>query len=109
MATVPFAEFQKLDLRVGTIRLAERLPDSEKLLRLEVDFGGKQRQIVAGLGKTHAPESLTGRQCVCIVNLEPRPLLGLISEGMVLAATDPEGRPVLLQPEKEIPAGAGIR
>jgi len=108
MPIVSFSDFQKLELRVGTIRTAEWVPNSEKLIKLEVDFAFEIRQIIAGIGKTHTPEALVDTQCIFVTNLEPRVLMGLESQGMLLAASDSEGNPVLLKPEKEIPAGAQI-
>ena len=95
-------------MRVGTIHMAERVANSEKLLKLEVDFGEEKRQIIAGIGKVHEPETLVNTQCLFIINLEPRMLMSLESQGMLLAASDSEGSPVLLRPEKEVAAGALI-
>ena len=107
--TIPFSDFQKLELRVGTIVVAERVAGSEKLLRLEVDFGTEKRQIVAGIGRAHTSEKLVGTQCTFIINLEPRILMGLESQGMLLAASDTDGNPVLLRPIKEVASGAIIQ
>lgn len=107
--TVTYDEFKKLDLRIAKVVLAERVKESEKLLRLELDLGnGETRQIIAGIGKVHAPEDLIGREIVIVSNLEPRSLMGLESQGMLLAA-DSLGGPVLLIPEKEVPLGTGIK
>ena len=84
---------------------AERVEGSEKLLKLRVDLGSEQRQIIAGIGKTYAPENLIDREIVIVANLEPRTLMGLESQGMVLAASGEDG-PVLLSPEKDVPPGA---
>jgi methionyl-tRNA synthetase len=85
-----FDEFKKMDLRIGLVTAAERIPKSDKLLKLTVDIG-EQRTIVAGLGKEFEPEDLTGRQVVVVANLAPAKLMGVPSQGMVLAATDEEG------------------
>ena len=87
---------------------AERVEGSEKLLKLEVDLGAEKRQIIAGIGKTYNPEDLTGKQIVIVANLEPRSLMGLESQGMVLAANAESG-PVLLIPDKEVVPGTEIR
>lgn len=110
--TVHFEEFQKVELKIGKILEAERVTKSEKLLKLQVDLGEisddgsvATRQIVAGIGKAYEPEALIGKEFLFIANLEPRTLMGLESQGMVLAGTDEEGLPVLLSPGKELPAG----
>lgn len=105
---VSFDDFQKLDLRIGTIKSAESILGSDKLLKLVVDFGGEKRQLVAGIAKEYSPETLPGKQIVVLTNLEPRTLMGIESQGMLLAA-DIEGRPVLLMPDKIVPEGTKIR
>src|SRR5690606_35963008 len=82
----------KLDLRVGTVRAAEPVPKSDKLLRLEVDLGYERRQVLAGVAKHMAPEALVGRKVVMVANLKPRKLFGLESQGMLLMAEDRDGR-----------------
>jgi len=112
-----FDDFKKIELKVAEILSAERVTGSEKLVKLEVSLGndpltsGEQvkRQIVAGIGLAYAPESLIGKKIVIVANLEPRMLMGLESQGMLLAATDPEGLPVLLSLDKDVPLGSGIR
>jgi methionyl-tRNA synthetase (EC 6.1.1.10) len=104
---IPFDQFKALDLRVGTVLEAERIKGSDKLLRLIVDIGEK-RQIVAGIAKMYKPEELVGRQVVVVANLEPVKIFGVESRGMLLAA-DINGDAVLLKPDKEVPAGCGIR
>lgn len=104
-------DFSKLDLRIGKIIAAERLEGTEKLLRLEVDIGGEDgewRQIVAGIGLRYGPEELIGREIVVVANLEPKIIRGIESQGMLLAADSPEG-PVILIPEKEVPAGTRVK
>jgi len=99
-------EFKKVDLRVGTIVQAERIEGSNKLLKLLVDLGEeKPRQIVAGLAKTHKPEELVGKQVVVVANLKPAKLMGVLSEGMILAAGD---EPVLLTVEKDVKNGSKV-
>ncbi len=105
---INFKDFQKLDLRVAKIIEAEKVTGSDKLLRLEIDLGQEKRQIVAGLGRFYQPGNLVDREIVVIVNLEPRKIFGLESKGMLLAADD-EGRPILLGPDQEVPAGTRIR
>ncbi|MCX6713688.1 MAG: methionine--tRNA ligase, partial [Candidatus Vogelbacteria bacterium] len=85
---------------------------SDKLLKLMVNSGEADlpagRQIIAGIGKAYAPENIVGTKIVVITNLEPRQLMGLESQGMILAAKDSDGRPVLLKPEQDVPAGSSI-
>ena len=111
---ISYDDFAKTELRVGTIRAAERVEGSDKLIRLSVDVGEtdeasieKPRQIVAGIGKGYAPEDLVSRQIVVVINLEPRKLMGLESQGMLLAAG--ADVPVLLTPDREVTPGAVIR
>lgn len=105
---VHFDDFQKLDLHVGTIKTAEAVPGSDKLLKLIVDLGEEERQLVGGIAKEYSPEELPGKQIVVLTNLEPRTLMGVESQGMLLAA-DVDGKPVLLAPDKEVPSGTPIR
>ncbi|TSC78973.1 MAG: methionyl-tRNA synthetase [Parcubacteria group bacterium Gr01-1014_33] len=107
METISFEQFKKLDLRVGKIVSAERMEGSEKLLKLEVDIGAEKRQIIAGIGTRYEPKNLAGKEIVVVVNLELRRLMGLESQGMLLAA-DADG-PVILCPEKDVPPGSVIK
>ncbi len=108
---ISFEEFKKIDLRIGKVIFAERVENSEKLLKLRVDLGEADlpagRQVVAGIGKFYEPDELLGKEIVVVVNLEPRKLMGLESQGMLLAA-DKEGEPILIVPEKEVPPGISI-
>lgn len=98
-APIEFADFQKLDLRVGTILKAERHPNADKLLRFDVDLGeGKPRQIVSGIAAFFTPESLVGKQVVVVANLPPRKLRGLESQGMILTAEWADGLALLTAP-----------
>jgi methionine--tRNA ligase beta chain len=106
--TIKFDDFQKIDLRVGKVLEAEKVEKSEKLLKLIVDLGNEKRQLVAGIAKFYKPEDLIGKEIVVVANLEPKNLMGIESQGMLLAA-DVEGEPVILIPEKEIPPGSIIR
>ncbi len=106
---VTFEEFKKLDIRIGKIVSAEKVPDADKLLKLIVDLGGEKRQIIAGIAEFYPePEELVGKEVPIVVNLEPKTFRGLESQGMILAA-DVEGRCVLLHPEKEVPPGSTIK
>ena len=114
-------EFLANDLRVGKIVAAERVEGSEKLLKLQVDLGDVTagnaddvapapvlRQIVSGIAKAYAPENLVGREVVIIANLEPRMIMGLQSQGMILAAHGEGSAPVLLAPDAVVPPGSKI-
>jgi methionyl-tRNA synthetase len=107
-AAVSIDDFSKVDLRVAQVLLAERVPKSDKLLRLEVDLGplGK-RQILAGIGKNYAPEALVGKRIAVLANLPPRKMMGLESQGMVLAAGDGALLSVL-EPREDVPVGSTI-
>lgn len=105
---VAIEDLKKLDIRIGKIVSAEAIEGSEKLLKLQVDFGEFQRQILSGIAKFYTPAELVGKQCPFIVNLEPRKMMGLESQGMLLAA-GVEGSAVLLHPDKEIPEGSPLK
>jgi len=105
---ISFAEFQKLDLRIGKIIEATQVPESKKLIKILVDFGSEKRQAVAGLLKYYKPEELVGKKCVFLLNLQRRMLAGIESQCMVLAAEDEAGNVVVLQPEKDIVEGSKI-
>jgi methionyl-tRNA synthetase len=90
MSQITIEEFQKIQLKVAKVLTAERIPRSEKLIKLEVDLGTERRQIVAGIGKKYEPEALVGQRIVIVANLKPAKLMGIESQGMVLAAGDKE-------------------
>lgn len=100
-------EFQKADLRIGTVVHAERVEGSEKLLKLQIDVG-EPRQIVSGIAKHYSPEDLIGKEVVVIANLEPRVMMGFESQGMLLAAHGENGEPVLILPWSPVPPGSKI-
>ena len=105
---IEISDFAKAELRIGRVISAERVKKSDKLLCLQVDTGGV-RQIVAGIGKAYAPEDLMGRKIVVVTNLRPAKLMGIESQGMLLAATGADGVPVLLIPEKDVEEGSRIK
>jgi tRNA-binding EMAP/Myf-like protein len=128
METISFEDFKKLDIRMGKIISAERIDGSDKLLKLEVDFGFEsvkievmgqeavkeesipiRRQILAGIAQFYAPEALAGKECPFAYNLAPRTMKGLESQGMLMCPSDEAGRPVLLHPDKEVPPGIIIK
>lgn len=102
---ISFDDFAKVDIRIGTIRAAERVPETNKLIKCTIDFGDiGERTIVSGIAQWKTPEELVGRQLPYIVNLAPRMIKGIESQGMLLAGGD-EGTLVLLQPDKEVMPG----
>lgn len=105
---ISFEEFQKLDMRVGKILEANQIPGSRNLIRMVVDFGTEKRQAVAGLLQWYKPESLVGKKCAFILNLQKRKFMGVESQCMILAAEDDKGNVVVLQPEKDIAEGSKI-
>ncbi len=108
-STISFDEFQKLDVRIGTIVSAERLTGSDKLLKLGVNVGEQTpRQIIAGIAKYVAPEALLGAQCPFVINLEPRTIRDLESQGMLLAIDAGDGF-ALLHPSRAVAAGSRVR
>jgi tRNA-binding protein len=104
---IPISTLEAIDVRVGTIRSVEEVPRSDKLLRLTVSFGDHERRILAGM-KAERPDysSLVGRQALFVVNLEPRKMMGEVSEGMVFDLGYADGvLPALAVPERELPDG----
>ncbi len=105
---ISFEEFKKLEIRVGRVLSSEKVEGTDKLIKLEVDLGEEKRQLVAGLGEFFEPHYLVGKELPVLVNLEPRRLRGIESQGMILAV-DVNGEPVLLRPEKEVPPGSAVK
>jgi len=107
--TIQYEDFTKLDMRVGTILEAEKMPKADKLLILKVDTGIDVRTIVSGLAEHYAPEDIVGKKVTVLVNLAPRKLRGTMSEGMILMATTADGKVIFLNPDMEdVENGAGI-
>jgi len=102
-------DFAKIDLRVGLVKVAERVPKSDKLLRLEIDIGTEVRQVLAGIAEAYAPETLVGRKVVIVANLAPRKMRGLESNGMIVAASLEGGKPVLASFLEDVPVGARLK
>jgi len=103
---ITYDDFKKLDLRVAKVLTVEKIEGSEKLLKLQIDLGNEQRQLVSGIAKSYAPEDLIGKEIIIIANLEPRQIMGIESQGMLLAAD--HDSPVLLMPDKELPPGIAV-
>lgn len=106
---ITYDDFKKVELRIAKIISAEEVPGAEKLLKLQIDLGNSEkRQIVAGIKKQYQASDLVGKEIAVVTNLEPRMVMGLESNGMLLAATGDSG-PVILMPEREVPPGSGIK
>jgi|ERR1051325_3622617 methionine--tRNA ligase beta chain len=106
--TIAMDVLNKVDIRVGTIKLVEDIAGSDKLVKLTVDFGDHTRTILVGMKQERAdPKEIEGRQTLFVINLEPKKIMGHVSEGMLLDIGYADGiKPVLAQPETEVPNGA---
>ena len=104
---ITIADFKKIELRVAKVLEAERVEGSDKLIKMQLSLGEEKRQIIGGIGKTYEPDQLIGREIIIVANLEPRSLMGLESQGMLLAASDESGI-ALLTPDKEVTPGSKI-
>lgn len=103
-----FDDFGKLDLRIGTITEAIKVPKADKLLQLSIDLGFETRIIVSGIAQYFAPEDIVGKQVTVVANLAPRKMRGIESQGMILMAEDAEGKLHFLKPEDAVNNGATI-
>ncbi len=108
METIPFDDFRKVKIKVGRVIEASEIEGSKNLMRLKVDFGDEQKQAVAGILQWYKPNELEGRKFVFVTNIEPRNLMGIKSECMILAAEGKDGRVVLLVPEKDVEEGSEV-
>lgn len=109
MSEAGYEEFLKIELRVGLVKSAEDVSGSEKLLKLIVDFGDEERQVIAGIKKFYSPDDLVGKEFIFVTNIQKRKIMGLESQAMLLAAEDEDGNMVALRPEKDIAAGSKIK
>ena len=108
-ARLSIDDFLKVELRTAKVVAAEPVPKSRKLLKLEIDVGTERRTLVAGIAEAYTPEALVGRTIVVVANLKPAKLMGVESNGMLLAASTEGGKPQLLQVEGEVPPGTRVR
>jgi methionyl-tRNA synthetase len=108
-AKIGIEDFAKVEMRVGQVKTAGRVAGADKLLQLQVDIGDEVRQIVAGLALAYKPEDLVGRKVVVVTNLQPRKLRGVESNGMIVAASLPDGSPVLAGFLEDVPVGAKLK
>jgi methionyl-tRNA synthetase len=103
-------DFAKVELRVGVVKSAERIPNADKLLKVIVDIGDEVRQVLAGIATAYSPEDLVGRKVVVVTNLAPRKMRGLESNGMLLAASSgADGKPVLCTFAEDIAPGSKVK
>ena len=102
-------DFMKVDLRVAKVLTAEKVPNSRKLVKLSIDVGTEQRTLVAGIAEAYEPEQLVGRTIVMVFNLKPAKLMGIESNGMVLAASPDGGKPTLVGFDADVPPGTRVR
>ena len=107
-ATVEFDDFTKLDIRIGTIVAAEKVPKTKKLLQLKVDVGIDVRTIVSGIAESFSPEQIVGQQVTVLCNLTPRKIRGVESQGMILMTDTPDGKLAFIEPEGEVANGRQI-
>jgi methionyl-tRNA synthetase len=106
--TIDYDTFSKIDMRIGTILEAEKVPKTHKLLKLKVDTGVDIRTVVSGIAEYYKPEDIIGKRACFLVNLAPRKLRGIESEGMVLMAENAEGKLTFVSPEDEFDPGSKV-
>ena len=109
MEEIKYDDFAKIEMKVGLVKSASEVEKSDKLLKLIVDFGSEEKQVLSGIKRWYSPEDVLGKKFVFITNLEGRKIMGMESEAMILAAEDDEENVVLVQPEKDILPGSQIR
>ncbi|HMA52853.1 MAG TPA: methionine--tRNA ligase subunit beta, partial [Acidobacteriota bacterium] len=109
MDIITYDEFKKMDLRVAQILEAERVPGATKILKLKIDIGTEQRQMIAGIAETYTPEELVGRKLIVIVNLKPAVIRGIESQAMLLAAITPDNKALIPFFDRDIQAGAIVK
>jgi len=105
---ITIEDFAKIELKIGRVLEAKRVDGSSKLIVMKVDIG-EERQIVAGIGKAYSPEELKGKNIVVVTNLQPAKLMGLESNGMLLAASDDEGKLSILSTDRDIREGSKVK
>ncbi|PVX50728.1 methionyl-tRNA synthetase [Balneicella halophila] len=105
---IDFETFTKLDMRVGTIKTAERVPKTDKLLKMTIDIGSEERTVVSGIAKDYEPEKVIGTQVTLLTNLAPRKIRGILSQGMILMAENTDGKLAFISPDKTVDSGSGI-
>jgi methionine--tRNA ligase beta chain len=105
---ISFEEFSKVQLKIGKVVSAEKIPGMNKVFRAIIDIGGETRELAVGAAQFYHPEEFVGRTVVICTNLEPKKIGGIISQGMLLAADGPNGKPLFLTVSEEAPLGSRI-
>ena len=105
---ITIEQFFQTELKIATVTAAEKVEKSEKLVQMTFDLGAETKVLVAGIAREYSPEDLVGKQVVIVANLQPAKLMGIESQGMILAASV-DGRPVLVQPDQAVPNGAPVK
>jgi len=107
---ITIEDLKKVDIRIGKVVSAERVEGSEKLIKFVFNVGDEKRQIIGGFAMAYPePEVLIGKEMPLVLNLEPRKLMGLESQGMILAPSDADGKPAALFPDREVPPGSVVK
>ena len=106
---VTIDDFAKINLVIADIVSAERVENTDKLMKLSLKIGDEERTIISGIANVYSADDLTGRQIVLFANLQPRKMRGILSQGMLLAASDEDGNAILLTPDKPVKSGTEIR
>jgi methionyl-tRNA synthetase len=106
---ITFEDFDKLDIRIGKVLTAEKMEKSNKLLKLTVDTGVDKRTVLSGIAQHYTPEEMIGKQVTLIVNLAPRKMMGIESQGMILMAEDPNGQLKLVEPSDVVFPGSVVK
>ena len=108
-AEIGIEDFARVELRVAEVTACERVPKSDKLLKLSVSLGYEERTVVSGIAQWYSPEELVGKRVVLVANLKPAKLRGVLSQGMILAGEDEAGNLAIVTPEKDLPPGTKVR
>jgi len=106
---INFNQFNDIEIRIGTVKEAEKVEGTEKLIKLQIDLGSETRQIVSGIADQFEADQLVGKQIPILVNLEPKKFRGVDSQGMILVAESEDGNLTMLQPQSEVPPGTRVR
>jgi methionyl-tRNA synthetase len=106
---IVYDDFAKMDLRIGTIIIAEKVAKADKLLKLEIDLGFEKRTIVSGIAQHFSPETLVNKQVIVVANLAPRKMRGIESQGMILTAEQPDGKLILVNPDALTINGSNVK
>ena len=108
-SNISFDEFSKMDIRIGTILEAEKVPKTKKLLKLSIDTGVDKRTVVSGIAEYYQPEDIIGKKVNILINLEPREIKGILSQGMILMAEDTQGKLCFVSPVEDFENGSTIK